>query len=91
VLLTLVAATDQNGAVDENAVEWQSGGSFSRPLSGWHHWQTRDPTSGRVIDWSPSLAFDILPVKDFPPPPSRLAPSPSRQAAGASFLPWNSW
>lgn len=65
LLLALVAATDQNGGVDENAVEGESGGSFSRPLSGWY-WQTRDPTSGRVIDWSPSLAFDILPVKDFP-------------------------
>src|SRR4051812_3188622 len=65
LLLALVAATGQNGEVDENAVEGESGGSFSRPLSGWY-WQTRDPVSGRVIDWSPSLAFDILPVKDFP-------------------------
>jgi len=65
LLLALVAATDQNGEVDESAVEGESGGSFSRPLSGWY-WQTRDPASGRVIDWSPSLAFDILPVKDFP-------------------------
>ncbi len=65
LLLTLIAATDLNGEVDENAVEGQSGGSFSRPLSGWY-WQTRDPVTTEVIDWSPSLQFDILPVKDFP-------------------------
>ncbi len=72
LLLTLIANTDENGAVDENAVEGRSGGSFSRPLSGWY-WQTRNPATGGVIDWSPSLAFDILPVKDFPTPenPSR--------------------
>ena len=72
LLLTLVAATDLSGEVDESAVEGQSGGSFSRPLSGWY-WQTRDPATSRVIDWSPSLAFDILPVKDFP-----TAANPSR-------------
>lgn len=65
LFLSLIAATGLNGDVDENAVEGQSGGSFSRPLSGWY-WQTRDPNTGEVIDWSPSLAFDILPVKDFP-------------------------
>jgi signal transduction histidine kinase len=65
LLLALIAGTELNGEVDENAVEGQSGGSFSRPLSGWY-WQTRDPATGRVIAWSPSLAYDILPVKDLP-------------------------
>jgi signal transduction histidine kinase len=65
LLLTLIANTDVNGEVNEEAVEGRSGGSFSRPLSGWY-WQTRDPATKAAIDWSPSLAFDILPVKDFP-------------------------
>ena len=65
LLLTLIAATDLSGEVDENAVEGQSGGSFSRPLSGWY-WQTRDAETGQTIDWSPSLAYDILPVEDLP-------------------------
>jgi len=65
LLLALIAATDVDGRVDENAVEGRSGGSFSRPLSGWY-WQSRDPTTGNVIDFSPSLAYDILPVKDLP-------------------------
>jgi signal transduction histidine kinase len=65
LLLTLIGSTDINGEVNQAEVEGQSGGSFSRPLSGWY-WQTRDPATGRVIDWSPSLAFDILPVEDFP-------------------------
>ena len=67
LLLTLITATGLDGQVDEGAVEGRSGGSFSRPLSGWY-WQTRDPATGEVIDWSPSLAFDILPVEDFPTP-----------------------
>src|SRR5262245_6505091 len=58
LLLTLIANTDEHGDVDEEAVEGTSGGSFSRPLSGWY-WQTRDPKTTEVIDWSPSLAFDI--------------------------------
>ncbi len=72
LLLTLIAATGPDGNVDENSVEGKSGGSFSRPLSGWY-WQTRDATSGRLIAWSPSLQYDILPVKDLPSPeqPSR--------------------
>ena len=72
LLLALIAGTSVDGTVDENAVEGQSGGSFSRPLSGWY-WQSRDPVTGKVIDWSPSLAYDILPVKDLPTPenPSR--------------------
>jgi signal transduction histidine kinase len=65
LLLTLIAATGIDGEVDEGVVEGKSGGSFSRPLSGWY-WQTRDPTNGEVIDWSPSLDFDLLPVEDFP-------------------------
>ena len=65
LLLTLIAATDGNGDVDEGAVEGRSGGSFSRPLSGWY-WQTRNATTAAVIDWSPSLLFDILPVQDLP-------------------------
>jgi len=72
LLLTLITATGLDGQVDEEAVEGRSGGTFSRPLSGWY-WQTRDPTTGKEIDWSPSLAFDILPVKDFP-----TAENPSR-------------
>ncbi len=72
LLLALIAGTSLDGTVDENAVEGKSGGSFSRPLSGWY-WQSRDPTTGKVIDWSPSLAYDILPVQDLPTPehPSR--------------------
>src|SRR4051794_36210651 len=65
LMLTLIAATGPNGDVDENAVEGQSGGSFSRPLSGWY-WQTRNADTGLVMDWSESLQFDILPVKDMP-------------------------
>jgi signal transduction histidine kinase len=61
LLLTLITATDEAGEVDESAVEGRSGGSFSRPLSGWY-WQTRDAATGRTIDWSESLRFDILPV-----------------------------
>ena len=60
LLLTLITATDLNGEVDETAVEGRSGGSFSRPLSGWY-WQTRDPLTKELIDWSPSLLFDLLP------------------------------
>ena len=73
LLLTLITATDENGEVDENLVEGRSGGSFSRPLSGWY-WQTRDVATGRAIDWSPSLLFDILPVPDLPTEatPSRI-------------------
>jgi signal transduction histidine kinase len=72
LLLALIAGTSVDGTVDENAVEGKSGGSFSRPLSGWY-WQSRDPVTGKVIDWSPSLAYDVLPVKDLPTPenPSR--------------------
>ncbi len=72
LLLALIAATDVDGTVNENAVEGRSGGSFSRPLSGWY-WQTRDVKTGRTIDWSPSLAYDVLPVEDLPTPenPSR--------------------
>jgi len=65
LLLTLITATDSNGEVDESAVEGRSGGSFSRPLSGWY-WQTREAGTGRAIDWSESLQFDILPVQDLP-------------------------
>jgi signal transduction histidine kinase len=65
LLLTLITATDETGEVDETLVEGRSGGSFSRPLSGWY-WQTRDATTGRAIDWSASLLFDILPVPDLP-------------------------
>lgn len=65
LLLTLIAATDANGNVDENSVEGQSGGTFSRPLSGWY-WQARNAETGLVMDWSESLQFDILPVKDLP-------------------------
>jgi signal transduction histidine kinase len=65
LLLTLIAATDAGGDVDESAVEGRSGGTFSRPLSGWY-WQSRDAETGEVIDWSPSLLFDILPVQDLP-------------------------
>jgi signal transduction histidine kinase len=65
LLLALIAGTSIDGTVNEDAVEGRSGGSFSRPLSGWY-WQSRDPTTGRVIDWSPSLAYDVLPVKDLP-------------------------
>ena len=65
LLLTLIAATDENGDVDETAVEGRSGGSFSRPLSGWY-WQSRDAETLEAIDWSPSLQFDILPVADVP-------------------------
>jgi len=72
LLLTLITATGIDGEVDEGVVEGKSGGSFSRPLSGWY-WQTRNPANGEVIDWSPSLDFDLLPVEDFPTPedPSR--------------------
>jgi signal transduction histidine kinase len=65
LLLTLITATDENGEVDETLVEGRSGGSFSRPLSGWY-WQSRDPATRRTIDWSASLLFDILPVPDMP-------------------------
>lgn len=65
LLLILITATGPDGSVDETAVEGSSGGTFSRPLSGWY-WQTRDADTGQVIDWSESLRFDILPVKDMP-------------------------
>ena len=65
LLLTLITATDPSGRVDGSAVEGRSGGSFSRPLSGWY-WQSRDAATGQVIDWSESLRFDILPVRDLP-------------------------
>lgn len=65
LLLTLIAATNTEGNVDEEVVEGRSGGTFSRPLSGWY-WQTRDAESGALIDWSPSLQFDVLPVEDLP-------------------------
>jgi signal transduction histidine kinase len=65
LLLTLITATNAEGEVDESAVEGRSGGSFSRPLSGWY-WQSREAPGGRVIDWSESLRFDILPVRDMP-------------------------
>ena len=73
LLLTLITATNDNGEVDETTVEGSSGGSFSRPLSGWY-WQIRDARNGRSIDWSPSLHFDILPVEDLPTEadPSRI-------------------
>jgi signal transduction histidine kinase len=75
LLLTLIAATDQAGGVDESSVEGRSGGTFSRPLSGWY-WQSRDAVSGQVIDWSESLRFDILPVRDMPSAaePARIFP-----------------
>lgn len=67
LLLTLIAATNSEGGVDEEAVEGRSGGSFSRPLSGWY-WQSRDAATGAVIDFSESLRFDLLPVADLPTP-----------------------
>ena len=73
LLLTLIAATDGEGEVDESAVESSSGGSFSRPLSGWY-WQTRNAATGDMVDWSESLRFDVLPVTDIPTAarPSRI-------------------
>ncbi|MBA3516190.1 MAG: histidine kinase [Rhizobiales bacterium] len=65
LLLTLITATSAEGEVDENAVEGRSGGTFSRPLSGWY-WQVREADTGRALDWSESLRFDILPVRDLP-------------------------
>ncbi len=65
LLLTLIAATNEDGTVDEDFVEGRSGGTFSRPLSGWY-WQTRDVATGRAVDWSLSLGFDVLPVTDLP-------------------------
>ncbi len=65
LLLTLITATNSQGEVDESAVEGSSGGTFSRPLSGWY-WQSRDAATGRAIDWSESLSFDILPIADLP-------------------------
>src|SRR5688572_28567098 len=65
LLLTLITATNSQGEVDESAVEGSSGGTFSRPLSGWY-WQSRDAVTGRAIDWSESLSFDILPIADLP-------------------------
>jgi signal transduction histidine kinase len=65
LLLTLITATSLDGSVDESAVEGRSGGSFSRPLSGWY-WQSRDPETGDVIAQSASLLFDVLPIRDLP-------------------------
>ena len=65
LLLTLITATNSQGEIDESAVEGSSGGTFSRPLSGWY-WQSRDAVTGRAIDWSESLSFDILPIPDLP-------------------------
>jgi signal transduction histidine kinase len=65
LLLTLISATDDEGDVDESAVEGSAGGSFSRPLSGWY-WEVRDAKDGHAVDWSESLSFDILPVEDMP-------------------------
>jgi signal transduction histidine kinase len=65
LLLTLITATNSLGEVDETAVEGSSGGTFSRPLSGWY-WQSRDAATGHAIDWSESLSFDILPIADLP-------------------------
>jgi signal transduction histidine kinase len=75
LLLTLIAATDDDGNVDESAVEGRTGGSFSRPLSGWY-WQSRDAETGVAVDWSESLQFDVLPVRDLPTEaqPSRTFP-----------------
>src|SRR5918999_1107251 len=63
LLLTLITATNDRGEVDESAVEGSSDGTFSRPLSGWY-WQSRDAATGRALDWSESLSFDILPIRD---------------------------
>jgi signal transduction histidine kinase len=65
LLLTLITATNADGEVDESAVEGRSGGSFSRPLSGWY-WQSRDAATGAVIDESRSLLFDLLPIPGLP-------------------------
>ncbi|MGH6922215.1 MAG: ATP-binding protein [Propylenella sp.] len=65
LLLTLITATHLDGTVDAEAIEGSSGGTFSRPLSGWY-WQSRNAANGEVIDWSASLQFDVLPVKDLP-------------------------
>jgi signal transduction histidine kinase len=65
LLLTLITATNENGEVDEGLVEGRSGGTFSRPLSGWY-WQTRDAETGAAIDWSESLSYDVLPVETLP-------------------------
>jgi signal transduction histidine kinase len=65
LLLTLITATHLDGTVDEALVEGRSGGSFSRPLSGWY-WQSRDPETAAVIDQSQSLLFDVLPIADVP-------------------------
>jgi signal transduction histidine kinase len=65
LLLTLITATSLDGSVDEEVVEGGSGGSFSRPLSGWY-WQSRDPETGAVIDQSVSLLFDVLPIPELP-------------------------
>lgn len=65
LLLTLITATNADGEVDEGAVEGRSGGTFSRPLSGWY-WQVREAGTGRGTAWSESLLFDVLPVRDLP-------------------------
>src|SRR5258706_13987373 len=64
LLLTLIANTDVDGEVNEEAVEGRSGGRFSRPLSG-RYWQTRDPVTKMAIDWSPWPPFGDLPRKGF--------------------------
>jgi signal transduction histidine kinase len=65
LLFTLIAATDLDGKVDKTAVEGETGGTSSRPLSGWY-WQTLDPRGGTVIDESESLRFDLLRVPGLP-------------------------
>ena len=84
LLLTLIAATNRSGEVDESAVEGRSGGSFSRPLSGWY-WQSRDPRTGQPIDWSESLRFDFLPLPE-PPTEADFSRTFLVQASGGREL-----
>src|SRR5258706_5579686 len=51
LLLTLIANTDVDGEVNEEAVEGRSGGSVSRTLSGWYcpRGPTGDQISGNLL------------------------------------------
>ena len=89
LMRALIAATSPSGAVDKSAVEGQSGGSFSRPLSGWY-WQVRDAETGEVTDWSESLSYDVLAVEGLPTPaePARILEIPGTGGRELRGLEW---
>jgi len=90
LLLTLIANTDVDGNVDENAVEGgaEEASRVRSPVGTGRRAIPCRRTQSTGRPRSPSTSF---PSKIFPPPPNRHAPSRSWRAAGGSCVRASNW